>query len=136
MKKRLLNKVSVILFINIILILNIFFVINANAGGSDLTLWGSQASGIQANTGLGNDDPRLIAANLINIILGFLGILALALIIFAGFKWMTAAGNEDQVASAKKLLTAAVIGLIIILSSYSIASFVLDAVFRASTDGS
>lgn len=107
-------------------------VIQVNAGSNNL-LWDNKADGIQANTGLGNDDPRFIAANIINIVLGFLGIIALILILYAGFKWMTAAGNEDRVTEAKKLLVAAVIGLIIILSAFALSSFVLDAIFRATT---
>ena len=66
--------------------------------------------------------------------LGFLGIISVVLILYAGFMWMTAAGNEDKVGQAKKLLVAAVIGLIIILASYSIASFVLDVVYRVNTN--
>lgn len=103
------------------------------AEGSNAVGWGGQANNYQANTGLGNNDPRSIAANIINIILGFLGILAVVLILFGGFKWMTAAGNEDKVAEAKKLLVAGVVGMIIILSAYALAAFVLDAVFRSTT---
>lgn len=39
---------------------------------------------------------------------------------------MTAAGNEEQVGKAKKLLTAAIIGLIIVLSAYAISYFVIS----------
>ncbi len=107
-----------------------------NAGSGDATTWGNTAANIQNRAAVGNDDPRNIAANIINIILGFLGILAVVLILFGGFKWMTAAGNEDKVAEAKKLLVAGVVGLIIILAAYALAAFILDAVFRATTDGS
>ena len=117
-----------------IFIFNIFSFARVNAGGSDTVLWDNQATNIQQHTSLGNDDPRNITANLINVVLGFLGILALVLILYAGFKWMTAAGNDDQIASAKKLLIASVIGLVIILSSYALASFVLDAVYRSTTN--
>jgi hypothetical protein len=101
--------------------------------GADTVLWDGQAANVQATSGLGNNDPRRIAASIINIILGFLGILSLALILFAGFKWMTAAGNEDQVGAAKKTLISGVIGLIIILSSYALAAFILDAIFDVTT---
>ncbi len=103
------------------------------AGGANAVGWQGEAATYQAGIGLGNEDPRSIAANIINIILGFLGILAVVLILFGGFKWMTAAGNEDKVAEAKKLLVAGVIGLIIILAAYALAAFILDAVFRATT---
>lgn len=102
-------------------------------GGADNVMWAGNADTYQAETGFGNEDPRSIAANIINIILGFLGILAVVLILFGGFKWMTAAGNEDKVSEAKKLLVAGVIGLIIILASYALAAFILDAIFDATT---
>src|SRR6056297_239750 len=80
-----------------------------------------------SNTGLSNQDPRQTVANIINVILGFLGILAVILILVGGFKWMTAAGNEDKVAEAKKIIVAGIIGLVIVLAAWGIASFVLNA---------
>jgi TRAP-type C4-dicarboxylate transport system permease small subunit len=85
-----------------------------------------------ANTGLGEKDPREIAASIINIMLGFLGILAVVIILIGGFKWMTAAGNEDQVGEAKKIIVAGIIGLVIILASWGIASFVLNSLLDAT----
>ena len=41
---------------------------------------------------------------------------------------MTAAGNEDKVSDAKKIVVGGVIGLVIILASWAIASFVLTTV--------
>ncbi len=40
-------------------------------------------------------------AIIINIALGFLGIVGVILIMYSGFKWMTAQGNEDEVTKAK-----------------------------------
>ena len=68
---------------------------------------------------------------MINIILGFLGIVAVVIILLGGFKWMTAGGNEDKVGEARKLITAGIIGLIIILASFAIASFVLTQLSAA-----
>ncbi len=82
--------------------------------------------------GLGQRDPRDIAASIINIMLGFLGILAVIIILIGGFKWMTAAGNEDQVGEAKKIIVAGIIGLVIILASWGIASFVLNSLLEAT----
>jgi len=59
---------------------------------------------------------------------GFLGLLAVFIVLWGGFKWMTAGGDEDKVGEAKNILKAGVIGLIIILSSYMIASFVFGEV--------
>ncbi|MGI6314316.1 MAG: hypothetical protein ACOXZY_00155 [Patescibacteria group bacterium] len=85
-----------------------------------------------AATGLGQVDPRVAAANIINIALGLLGIIAVAIIVYAGFKWMTSAGNEEAVKSAKSTLIAATIGLVIILSAYIIANFVILNIYEAT----
>lgn len=76
--------------------------------------------------GQGKDptDVRTIAVRMIKIALTLLGTIFLALMFYGGFKWMTAAGNEDQVGEAKKLIIQATIGLVIILSSYSLTVFV------------
>jgi len=84
------------------------------------------------NTGLGQSDLKSTIGNLINIFLGFLGIIAVLIVLMGGFKWMTAGGNDDKVSEAKKLLVAGVIGLAIILSAYAITSFVLSSVLEAS----
>ena len=79
-----------------------------------------------SNTNLGTNVPVIeTVANIINILLGFLGVIAIIIIIVAGFQWMTAGGNEEKIAGAKKMLGAAVIGLVIILAAYAIASFVV-----------
>ncbi|MDD4332973.1 MAG: hypothetical protein PHT51_02570 [Patescibacteria group bacterium] len=82
--------------------------------------------------GLGSTDPRLIVANVIRVALGFLGIIAVGIIIYAGWMYMTAAGNAEQIEKAKKTLKAALIGLIIILMSFAIASFVISRIMQAT----
>jgi hypothetical protein len=60
----------------------------------------------------------------ISAFLGLLGIIFIVLIIYSGFNWMTAGGDEEKVTLAKNTLTRAVIGLIIIVAAYSITYFV------------
>lgn len=64
-------------------------------------------------------------AKIINIILGFLGIIAVIIILAGGFKWMTAGGNEDKVGEARKMIVQGVIGLVIVFAAWAIASFVV-----------
>jgi len=78
------------------------------------------------------NDPRTMVANGIKIFLGFLGMLAVILILYAGFLWMTAAGDEKKIDKSKQILSAAVVGLIIILMSYGLASFVLTQIKTAT----
>jgi hypothetical protein len=95
-------------------------------------LWGDKQGAVSEAIGLGDKDPREIAASVIKVALGFLGIIAVAIILLGGFKWMTAGGNEEKVEESKKLITAGIIGLIIILASWGIATFVINSLFTAT----
>lgn len=86
-----------------------------------------------AASGLGNEDIRETGASIINVALTLLGTIMLLLVFYAGFLWMTAAGNDDQIGKAKSILSAAVIGLIIILSAYSITTFVTERAIEATS---
>ena len=57
-------------------------------------------------------------------VLSVLGTLFLVLTIYAGILWMTASGEEDKIAKAKQILSAAIIGLAIVMSAYTITYFV------------
>lgn len=82
-------------------------------------------------TGLPRTDVRITVAHIIQATLGVLGTLALAIVVYAGFLWMTAGGNEERVGEAKKWISAGIIGLVIILSAYSIVSFVISNLTQA-----
>ncbi len=87
----------------------------------------------EVNNGLGGalasfSDPRVVAARFIQLALGFLGVLAVLLVMYAGFIWMTSGGSEDKIAKAKKLLLNGVMGLIIILSAWAITTFLLNKI--------
>ncbi|MDP3900420.1 MAG: pilin [bacterium] len=97
------------------------------------TVWGCYGQqGVESTIGLGNEDPRAIAANVVNIVLGFLGIIAVVLILAGGFIWMTAAGNEDKVSAAKNLMASGLVGLIIVLAAFGIATFVVNSLLSAT----
>ena len=90
--------------------------------------------GCGAASGLGAGDPRAITARIINIILSLLGIIDVGLMLYAGFNWMTAGGNEEKITSAKGTIWASIIGLLIILSAYAISRFVLVRLYEATTN--
>ena len=83
---------------------------------------------------LGNRDIRATIASIINVAMGLLGIIAVAIILIGGFQWMTAGGNEENVDKAKKRIIQGVIGLAIILASWAIARFVLESLVTATTE--
>lgn len=80
---------------------------------------------IEQPLGLPRTDIREIIANIIRVALGLLGLVTVILMMYAGYLWMTAGGNDEQIGKAKSILKNAVIGLAIILSAYSIVLFVM-----------
>ena len=70
-------------------------------------------------------DIRDIITDFILIALTFLGVIFLVLTIWAGFKYMTSAGNSEQTSGAIKLLRNAVIGLLIIMTSWMITRYII-----------
>lgn len=103
-----------------------------------MMVFGSAPAMVQANdplglapigsdvTGLTDQDVRTTAGKVIKVALTLLGTIMLVLVIYAGFLWMTAGGNEDQIGKAKSILSAAVVGIVIILSAYAITDFVIS----------
>jgi len=91
----------------------------------------------QANIVSGNADSAStiyeIIGEIINIVLGFLGVLFLILIIFGGIMWMTASGNEEKVKKATVLMTQAAIGLSIVLFAFLITNFVIFKIIGLAT---
>ena len=96
-----------------------------NAG----TVVGTSAT--TATLGSATDIPTMVG-KVISIVLGVLGILFVVLTVYAGFLYLTANGAEDNTKKAKKLLTQAVIGMVIIVSSYAISSYVIAALTTVS----
>lgn len=74
--------------------------------------------------GLGTADLKTTVINIISWVLGILALVAVVMIIYGGFVWLTAGGNEEKVESAKKTIGAAVIGLIVVLLAWAIVIFV------------
>ena len=80
-------------------------------------------------------DVKSAAASIVNIILGFLGIIAVIIILAGGFKWMTAGGNEDKVAEARQMIIQGLIGLVVVFAAWAIASFVVSSLKSATGIG-
>lgn len=87
------------------------------------------------NLGLPTTDIRVVVARIIRTALGLLGIVAVVLVLYGGFVWMTAGGDEQKISESKSILLNAVIGLAIILSAYAITSFVISKLVEATTQG-
>ncbi len=79
-------------------------------------------------------DIRVTVMEIINVVLQLLSVIFVVLIIISGYQWMTAGGNEEQIKKAKKNLTNAVIGLVIILASWGISYFILTRMVAISNN--
>ena len=75
--------------------------------------------------------PQIIARRITFLIFSLLGIVAVAVIIYAGFLWITSGGEEEKAKQGRTLLFQAFVGLVIILSSWMVVYFVLDQLIKA-----
>ena len=75
------------------------------AGASDMSLGAAVGAGI-------------------SIALSLVGLIFLILMVYAGFLWMTARGDEGQVDKARKTIISSTIGLVIVVSAYALTVFV------------
>jgi len=85
-------------------------------------------------TELGTNDPRLVAAGIIKILLSLIGIIFVSLMIAAGYWRLTAHGEEDRVKKSNNTIIGAVIGLFVVMLSYLITDFVVKRVYSASVE--
>lgn len=84
------------------------------------------------------DDPALdlnsfvvLGVQVAQFILGIVGALTLLMFVYGGFTWITSGGSSDRVKKGKDILVGAVIGLLIVFSSYMIVSYVTNDIFSA-----
>jgi Type IV secretion system pilin/Bacterial Ig-like domain len=86
----------------------------------------ADTTAVASASGLSTSSVFDILGTLINVVLGLLGAVFLLLVLYAGFLWMTAGGDEKKVDKARKMLIQATVGLIILLSAYAITTFVIN----------
>lgn len=75
-------------------------------------------------TGGKTNSPQIIISRAVGYILAFIGIIMLINIIFAGYQWMSAGGNEETIKKAKDKIKNSIIGLIIIVASYLLTDLI------------
>jgi len=92
----------------------------------DINFGNGELANFQTEAGYGSASFAEIVGRIIRIVLSLLGLVAVVLIIVGGFQWMTSGGNEEKVGSAKKLMGSALIGLVIVVFAYALASFIIS----------
>ena len=76
--------------------------------------------------GNGNTDLHKIATKIINIFSIVVGIIAVVMVIYGGFKYITSGGDSGNVSGAKSTLVYAVVGLIIVALAQFLVHFVIN----------
>ena len=94
---------------------------------SNLTAIGTAAE-IQSAQNL----PALIG-NIINVILGLLGIVFVILVIYSGIQYILSRGDSKKVEAANDNIRTAIIGLVITVAAYAISNYVIGALVTATT---
>ena len=97
--------------------------------------FGFESVGGEFDETFGDEDIATTIASIIKVALTLMGIVVVTLFIYAGFLWMTAAGNDDKIAQAKKIMVAVVVGAAIIFSAWAITKFVIGGLSDATGAG-
>lgn len=105
-----------------------------NPGGSQSDVFGGSKKGIENPLGGGaNQTITDVLKNVINWMLGLVGIVALIALITGGFRMIVDFGNEEQVKKAKLTILWAVIGLAVVILSYAIINIVVSDILGGNT---
>ncbi|PIY96956.1 MAG: hypothetical protein COY66_02175 [Candidatus Kerfeldbacteria bacterium CG_4_10_14_0_8_um_filter_42_10] len=104
-----------------------FFVIFLPLSVNALSFWDPSGT-----LGLGSADLQTTVIKIIQWILGLLGLVAVIMILYGGFTWLTSAGNEEKISKAKGVITAAVIGLVIVILSWAVVRYALNTLTNVS----
>jgi len=96
---------------------------------------GLEATAKEGGLNTSSTDIAVIVGAWIQYALSFVGVIFLVLMIYAGFLWMTAAGNEEQIKKAKSLIASAVIGAVIVFGAYAITYFIISNVTKGTVTG-
>jgi len=114
---------SCLIFMLAVILFTPFTVVKASTSDeavSNLDTVGSQAGLVKA-------DPKILVGKIIKVFLGFVGAIFFCIILYAGYVYMTSGGDPEKIRKAKQWMINGTIGLIIIFASYSIVSFIFNA---------
>lgn len=85
------------------------------------------------SSGYGQATETTFASNLgliVNIVLSFSGVIFMSLMVYAGYLWMTARGEENRIDKAQGIIRSAIIGMIITVGAYSITNFIVPKILE------
>jgi hypothetical protein len=99
--------------------------------GSDIAKNTATQAGFSGNTTQTTFSETL--GSVVKTILSFVGVIFISLMVYAGFLWMTARGDEGKIETSQNIIRSSIIGLIITMGAYSITAFVLPRILSKTT---
>jgi len=124
---RRLNRSSILgVFLALALSAGILFAVPVSAQDVNLESF-AETAGFSTSASI-----TVIIARLIRTAISVVGVVTVAFMVYGGFVWMTAGGNEERVKTAKKIIINSVIGLVLVFASFAIAQFILNALVGAT----
>lgn len=99
---------------------------DANPFNTDLVGGVATTPGLQQYASQEAGNPVLLIARLIRIALSFVGIGLVGLLVYAGYTYMTAAGQDAKVDEAKSTMKNAVVGLVVIMMALTLSTFIIQ----------
>lgn len=118
------KKILKITIYSLVISFSLFFINNVyTAGLQDAQ---KNIKPVASAVGAENVDVQDVVGVFLNAALTFVGLVFMVLMVYAGYLWMTAAGEEEQVKKSQKIIVGSIIGMVILLSSYAITVFISD----------
>lgn len=97
--------------------------------------WSNKLEQVAPATGIADHNIPELLGTLVKVAMGILATVFFTMMVYAGWKWFTALGQEEQVKKAIGTLTGAMIGLIITISSYALSDFVITSLTKGVQGG-
>ena len=94
------------------------------------------AGGVDSPATEGNVFPKGtiydIANRVVRTFFAILAVLFLGMMLYGGYNWMTAMGDDEKITKAKETIISALIGVIIIIAAYAVTFFVINNLFSST----
>lgn len=88
---------------------------------------------VSGRAGVEQTDVASMAGQMVSVALGLVGTIFFVLMVYSGFLWMTARGEEEQVTKARKSIIAAIIGLVLTVAAYAITLLIMGGFMQGAT---
>lgn len=113
------------LLANSLFLIGLVLILSPTITRADLQSGFGGAGSLAADTGLSEQEPVEFIKKAVDVFLGIVGLVAVAVVIYGGFLYITSAGDEDKAAHGKRVILYAVIGLVLIGLAAIIVNFAI-----------